>query len=138
MMCYSGIMPAFFTYKIRCADPDTGRAYFSDVKAMATDTPGIILTEADAVAGHYRLTHRHSGMLITGGKFGMTTDVFGLLMVAKALGKVANWRRHAKSICSVSIGVDTRKVLGEAEIDWIESTPSDAVRRASLQALGMG
>ena len=130
-------MPAFFTYKVRCANAQTGDVYNSDVRAMETDTPGILLTEADFTAGHYRLTHRQSGMLITSGKFGMTTDVFGLLAVAKALGKVANWRRHAKNVCTAKLGADVRKVLSQAEFEWVETTTSEAVNKASLRTVGM-
>ena len=127
-------MPAFFTYKVRCANAKTGKVYHSEVLAMETDTPGIILIEADSA--HYRLTHRQSGMLITSGKFGMTTDVFGLLAVAKALGKVANWRCHAKNICTAELGIAVRKVLREVEFEWIEIMSSAAVNKASLRALG--
>ena len=109
-------MPAFFTYKVRCANAQTGEVYHSEVRAMETDTPGIILTS---------------------GKFGMTTDVFGLLAVAKALGKVANWRRHAKNVCTAKLGADIRKVLSQAEFEWVETTTSEAAKKASLRAVGM-
>jgi len=130
-------MPAFFLFKARCATSDTGTEYRAPILAMETDTPGILLTEADSNKGCYRLTHRQSGMCITGGKLGATRDVFGLLETAKALGKVTNWRRHAKNICTKKIGAATREVLKAATFEWEEMKESAAVRQASRRAIGL-
>jgi len=126
---------AFFTYHVRCFDRSSNATYHADVRAMETDTPGILLTEADSDHDHYRLTHRQSGMLITGGKFAMTRDVFGLLEAARALGKVTNWRRHAKNVCTAQVGFDTRAVLSKSGIEWVEVKTSPEHKAASLRAI---
>ena len=104
---------------------------------METDTPGILLTERDETAGWYNLTHRHSGMSINSKAFAATHDVFGLLEVAKALGKVANWRRHAKSLHTKQTRDGVLKVLREAKCEWVAMKESEHVMRASRRVLGL-
>src|SRR6187551_1984732 len=93
-------MPAFFEFEVPMFTQRHGTSR-GTVMAMETDTPGILLTEADSSQSRYRLTHRASGMLITGGRYGMTDDVFGLLQVAADLGEVADWTQDGRTVAAI-------------------------------------
>lgn len=123
-------MPAFFTFEIPLFSKHTGYLR-AEVMAMETDTPGILLTEADGGDKMYRLTHRKSGLLITSGRWGLTGDVFGLLQVARDLAAATDWTQDAKSICTKEVGAFVRAVLASSSIDWITAHESAALRHAS-------
>ena len=104
--------------------------------AMETDTPGILLTEADSSQNRYRLTHRESGMLITGGRYGMTDDVFGLLQVAVDLGEVADWTQDGKTVAAIP-GKVVQDVLLKARFEWIAAKEPRGLVAASKATLGI-
>lgn len=129
-----------FMYTIPCADPDNGEPYTETVRAVETDTPGILITEADGAdradgSPHYRLTHRASGMLLTHGTFSMTRDVFGLLTLARDLGTVTDWAQPATTF-TIDVGAAAYALIETAPILWVAVASRDAVTRASLKLLG--
>lgn len=129
-------MATAFKYKIPTCT-SSGRTAFMYVNAMNTDVPGIIITECTDDFGTYRLTHRKSGCGITQGKWSHTHDVFGLLALAQALGKVANWRQHGKNISTKATGEKVLALLKASEIEWFGTHDTPEQRMAAKRHLGL-
>jgi hypothetical protein len=110
-----------------------------DVRAIRTSAPGILLTESKEIEGVYRLTHEASGMAITTGPYAASHDVFGLLLLADALGKAGDWTRDAAAIASDDgFGAVVKPLVSNADIEWTTMGTPPEHRAASIAALSPG
>ena len=131
-------MPVAFKYTVPGFCKDEGRCVV-DVWAMKTDTPGVLLTEADPNLGAYRLTHECSGIAITSRRCSATRDVFGLLQFAKDVAECGDWTRSAFAISNdTALAAKINRAFDGSALDWIPANPSPEHAAASRNAIASG
>lgn len=111
-----------------------------EVRAMRTECPHILVTEASEWWGAYRLTHADTGMTLTNGDTGASRDVFGLFTLAAELGKIGDWSRPAKDlVADMEFSAKVKPTIMAADIEWLqyENTPEHtAASRAAIAPRG--
>jgi hypothetical protein len=111
----------------------------NEVWAIQTSTPGILLTSATEIQGNYRLTHAPSGMAITTGDCGTSSDAFGMLTLAEALGKLGDWTRHGRDVVAdPMVRSRLHEMIRSADIEWDGLNSRDEHFAASKAALRAG
>ncbi len=110
-----------------------------EIRAMRTECPHILITEAYECPGAYRLTHADTGMTITHGDTGASRDAFGLFILAAELAKIGNWSRPAcELVADKEFSAKVKPTIMAAAIDWLEYKNTPEHTAASLAALSPG
>lgn len=131
-------MPAMLPFEFTIPTFSNGQIGTETTRAMETENSLILITEATEMSGMYRLTHRPTGMAITGSKFAATADVFGLFELAADLGRIGDWGRTGIELHRDKAFSDMVKSLVRlAPIKWqsFEANPDHAAAsKAALMA----
>ena len=107
-----------------------------EVRAMRTECPHILITEAFEWCGAYRLTHADTGMTLTYGDTGASRDAFGLFALAAELGKIGDWSRPARDlVADKEFAAAVPRVIKASSIKWLQYENSPEHTEASRAAL---
>jgi len=129
-------MPSMLPFLFTAPSFKDGKYGTLKVRAMRTECPHIIITEASEWPGAYRLTHADTGMTLTHGDTGASRDAFGLFILAAELGKIGDWARPARDlVADKAFAAKVPMTIKAAKIEWLQYENSPEHTAASIAAL---